>query len=131
LFNRNGKQLTTHFFSPNPFEANTDPTQIGDRMIRATWQDSRDTSRVWARSSQNSTDSGFVARDAIAWLLLEVVGAQKGPTGGDTLTPTHFVQRVNTVGGLAPSTGCGSTHDIGNQAFVPYEADYFFYREAH
>ncbi len=131
LFNENGKQLITHFFSPNPFEANVDPTVIGNRQIRVTWQDSRDSSSVWAKLDQSATfatDPAFVAPDAVAWLLLEVKGTLNGPTGGDTLTPTKFIQRVHTVKGLAPSTGCTSPGDIGNQAFVPYEADYIFFK---
>ncbi|HYR83091.1 MAG TPA: DUF3455 domain-containing protein [Terriglobia bacterium] len=132
LFRDNDKQLTTHFFSPNPFEANTDPKVVGDRTIRATWEDSRDTSTVWAKVNpgQSSTDPAFVASGAVAWVLLEVVGAQEGPTGGDTLTATKFIQRLNTSGGLAPSRGCASLADVGNQAFVPYTADYFFYKRS-
>ena len=132
LFNENGKQLTTHFFSPNPFEANIDPTVIGNFQIRVTWQDSRDSSSVWAKldkSATFATDPTFVAPDAVAWLKLEVTGTLNGPTGGDTFKPTKFVQRVHTVRGLAPSTGCTSPSDIGNEAFVPYEADYFFYKQ--
>ena len=60
-----------------------------------------------------------------------MVGAQDGPTGGDTLTATKFIQRLNTSGGIAPSTGCTSSANVGNQAFVPYTADYFFYVDAH
>jgi hypothetical protein len=130
LFNDNGKQLPTHFFSPNPFEANTDPTVVGDHMIRATWQHSRDSSAVWA---ELAAPPAFVTPDAIPWLLLQVPpdgGVQDGPTGGDTLTKTTFIQRVNTFGGVAPSTGCNLRTDVGNQAFVPYEADYFFYTDA-
>jgi len=56
-----------------------------------------------------------------------VVKVLDGPTGGDTLTKTTFVQRLNTRGALAPSTGCASPSNVGNQAFVPYTADYFFY----
>jgi hypothetical protein len=56
-----------------------------------------------------------------------VTGAQDGPTGGDTLTNTTFIQRVNTEGGLAPSTGCAQLADVGKQAFMPYRADYVFY----
>ena len=63
-------------------------------------------------------------------LLLQVVGAQDGPTGGDTLSETTFIQRLNTSGGAAPSTGCTSPTDVGKQAFVPYTADYFFYKKA-
>jgi len=67
--------------------------------------------------------------DDIAWLKLEVVGRRVGPTGGDTLFGTTFVQRLNTEGGLAPVTGCDNPQDIGRKAFIPYTADYFFYRQ--
>jgi hypothetical protein len=70
----------------------------------------------------SSSNPGFVAQGAIAWLLLKVVGAQDGPTGGDTLTATTFIQRLNTSGGIAPSTGCASPTDVGNEAFMPYTA---------
>jgi hypothetical protein len=45
------------------------------------------------------------------------------------LTATTFIQRLNTSGGLAPSMGCTSTADLGNQAFVPYSADYFSFKK--
>jgi hypothetical protein len=35
---------------------------------------------------------------------------------------------VHTSGGIAPSTGCALSADIGKREFVPYEADYFFYQ---
>lgn len=134
LFDDDFMQLTTHFFSPNPQEVNTDPTTVGHRVIRATWQDSRDSSAVWAKvedpTKNSSTDPHFVAPGAIAWLLLTAVGGQTGPTGGDRLANTTFVQRLNTHGGVAPSTGCASPTDVGKQAFVPYTADYFFYQKA-
>jgi len=128
LFGDTGEQVITHYFSPNPFEPNTDPRVVADGMIRATWQH-RDTSTVWAKLHQ---PNGAVTVDptAIAWLLLDVVGARNGPTGGDKLTETTFIQRLNTTGGLAPFTGCSSLTDVGNQAFVPYTADYFFYKMA-
>ena len=132
LFSDDGKQITTHFFSPNPFEHNTNPAVSAAGMIRATWQHSRDTSAVWGqvKPGNSSSDPGFVAPNAIAWLLVTVVGGQDGPTGGDTLTETTFIQRLNTSGGVAPSTGCTSSTDVGNLAFVPYTADYFFYKKA-
>ncbi len=122
LFNEHHKQLITHFFSPNPDE--------DGNPIRATWQHSRDTSTVWAKVATDgvSTDPNFVATGAVAWLLLEKVGVQEGPGGGDTLTVTTDVQRLNTSGGVAPSTGCSQATDVGSKAFVPYTADYFFYR---
>ncbi len=121
LFDDHEKQIITHYFSPN-----LSPIQLEIRgTIRATWQDSKDTSTVWAKLHQNG--AATVDPNAIPWLLLDVVGAQDGPTGGDTLTDTTFVQRLNTSGGLAPS-GCDSLADVGKEAFVPYTADYFFYK---
>ena len=133
LFGEDGGQVITHDFTPNPFEPNTDPKVVADGMIRATWQH-RDTSRVWAKAHGTDLDGrkGVVTPDtsAIPWVLLDKVGVLKGPTGGDTLFKTTFVQRLNTTGGLAPTTGCSSLTDVGNFAFVPYTADYFFYQKA-
>jgi hypothetical protein len=127
LFNRADKQSITHFFGPNPDESdvNTDPRVVAKGAIRAAWQ-ARDTSTVWAKVAPLSRPV-VVRPDSVPWLLLEAVGVQEGPTGGDTLTPTTFIQRVNTVAGLAPSTGCSQSADVGKKAFVPYTADYFFY----
>ena len=128
LFTDNDRQVITHFFSPNPFENNTNPRVMAAGTIRATWQHSRDTSTVWAMAIANSSDAAFVAPDALPWLLLDVVGAQDGPTGGDRLTSTAFIQRLNTVGGIAPSIGCAEKTDVGKRASVPYTADYIFYK---
>jgi hypothetical protein len=131
LLDDDGGQLTTHFFSPNPIEHNTNPAVVATGTIRATWQHSRDTSSVWAKvatADDASTDPRFVAQNSVAWLKLTAVGTGVGPDGGDTLAKTTFVQRLNTKGGVAPSTGCASATDIGRLAFMPYTADYFFYR---
>jgi hypothetical protein len=44
------------------------------------------------------------------------------------LTKGPGVIRWKRLGALAPSTGCDIPKDIGHQAFVPYTADYFFYK---
>jgi hypothetical protein len=129
LFNGHDRQLITHYFSPNPEEANTDPRVDGNLMIRATWQH-LDTSTIWAKVHQNPTGSAIVDADSIAWLLLDVVGHLDGPNGGATLSQTQFVQRVNTIGGNPPKTGCSSSADVGKEAFVHYKADYFFWKKA-
>jgi hypothetical protein len=132
------RQVIHHFFSPNPFELNTDPTVVTPApgtpgLIRATWQHSRDSSTVWAfatpATTLTSADSPLVEQGAVAWLLLKASGTQDGPAGGHTLSETTFVQRLNTHGGVAPLTGCASATDVGNEAFVPYTADYFFYKK--
>jgi hypothetical protein len=129
LFNDDDKQVTTHFFSPNPSEPNTNPALSAVGLIRPTWQ-ARDSSTVWGVVKQGnaSTDPAFVAPNAVAWVKVTKTGTEEGPTGGATLANTTFVQRLNTAGGVAPSTGCTSSADIGHLAFVPYTADYFFYR---
>jgi hypothetical protein len=122
LFDNPARRVVNHFFSPNPVEGGT---------IRATWQSTRDSSVFWGAVTKSATfltDPGFVAPDAIAWLLLSQAGVLEGVGGGNTLSVATFVQRVNTVGGLAPSTGCNSPADIGHTAFVPYEADYVFFK---
>lgn len=128
LSGEDGGQLITHYFSPNPDEPNTDPKVVADGAIRATWQ-YKDTSTIWAKL-HGSNGSVTVDKDAIAWLLLDVVGHRDGPTGGDKLSKATFVQRLNTTGGLPPSTGCSSLTDLGNTAFSKYTADYFFYMPA-
>jgi hypothetical protein len=118
-------QIITHFFSPNP-----DPLDQG--AIRATWQSSLDTSIVWAAAVDGgvSTDENFVKFGAVPWVLLEKKGTQRGPTGGENLSQTTFVQRLNTDGGVAPKFGCSLPEHVGTTAFVPYTADYFFYKKS-
>jgi len=123
LFDNPARRVVNHFFSPNPVEGGT---------IRATWQSTRDSSVFWGKAAADNvatfqTDPDFVAPDAIAWVLLSRAGVLDGVGGGNTLSKATFVQRVNTVGGLAPSIGCNSPADILHTAFVPYEADYVFY----
>ena len=113
--------LLNYFFSPNPVEGGT---------IRATWQSTRNSSVFWGKlvhAATFATDPDFVAQDAIAWLLLSQAGVLEGSGNGEDLAVASFVQRINTVGGPAPSVGCNSPADIGKKAFVPYEADYVFY----
>ncbi len=89
LFDANNKQNITHFLSPNPFEV--------DSPARATWQDSKDTSTNWAKdpSVMGNVLSFSVNPNAIPWLRL-LVDPQDGPTGGDNLSETTYIHRVNT-----------------------------------
>jgi hypothetical protein len=119
VFNGAGEQLLTHFLGTTPYSL----------LLNPAWQHSRDSSIVWGQVLSSSSDPAFVAPGAIPWLLLEVAVVGDGPTGGDKLLPARFIQRVNTVDGLAPSTGCATPQDIATRVLVPYEADYFFFRE--
>jgi hypothetical protein len=113
------EQILTHFQSKNPFQ--------GD-VIHATWQHSRDSSAVWAKKYEGSSDPNFVAPDAIEWLLLEATGTQVGPTGGVKLSGTKFIQRVNTVGGIKPPASECTAATVNTRKLVSYEADYYFYQ---
>src|SRR5262245_53874823 len=62
--------------------------------------------------------------DAIPWLLLEAVHTE-GPGIFHRVT---FIQRLYTVGGLAPADP-GTVP--GEEARKPYTAEYFFYRADH
>jgi hypothetical protein len=86
---------------------------------------------VWAQKEHfitAGTDRSCPNNGAIDCLLLQVIGSAEGPTGGKSLTKTTFIQRLNTNGGSAPTTGCALSGDVGKQALVPYSADYFFFR---
>lgn len=121
LFDGEMDQVMTHYLSPNPQEAGT---------ARATWRHSGDTSTVWAMAVETSSDPAFVAPGAIPWLKLKVVGAMNGPGHGRAIAATAFIQRVNTVGGVAPMSGCAVPTDVGKRTMVPYATDYVFYRAA-
>ena len=122
LFSDTDEQVITHFFSPNP---------VAPAEFLPTWQHSADTSAVWVKAAATPyTGSDFVEPGAVAWLLLKVVTAVGGPTGGEALTATTYIHRLNTSGGIAPATGCSRPRDLGRKAFVPYTADYYFYRDS-
>jgi hypothetical protein len=62
---------------------------------------------------------------AIPWLLLSA----RATAGSGKLTATTSIQRLQTVGGAAPSVGCNAAN-AGKVAKVPYTANYYFYRAA-
>jgi hypothetical protein len=118
VFDENGQQILTHFLSPNP----------ENNALQATWQHSRDSSVVWATKLRGSTDANYVAPGAIEWLLLDVTGAQVGPSGGVKVSTANQIQRVNTVGGVKPPASECTSATLTNRRYVPYEADYYFYQ---
>ncbi len=102
LFNSRGEVVGSHFAGP-------------------TWQ-GHDGSAVvgTVRERGDSPDAG-----AIPWLLLE---AKEHAGSGAFSTITH-IQRLDTVGGVAPTEGCDEAH-AGEEVRAPYEATYAFYYPA-
>ena len=99
--------------------------QIGSHYAGPTWE--------WADGSTvkaSRVDGVTVDPTAIPWLLLRASPGSEGPTGGDRLVPTTFIQRVNTTGGIAPAAALCNAATVGSQADVPYTADYLFFRQS-
>src|SRR6266567_2898524 len=118
-------QIITHFQSINE---NPKPNVIPPQSGNVTWQSSLDSSRVWMVKKKGIDPSSDIAScphtGSIQCLLLQSVGNLKGPTGGNLLANTTFIQRLNTSGGAVPTTAC----TVGQTQLVPYTADYFFFR---
>ncbi len=91
---------------------------VGSHYAGPTWE-SISGSKVVGKRVQGAT----VDPTAIPWLLL-VATATDGP---GVLANTTYIQRVNTVGGLAPAAPGAAVGDI---ARVPYSAEYYFFRMA-
>jgi hypothetical protein len=60
--------------------------------------------------------------NAVPWLLLKAATNQ----GSGTFARVTYIQRVDTVGGLAPAAGCDKSH-AGTEASTEYQATYYFY----
>ena len=93
--------------------------QVGTHYAGPTWE-SNSGGKVVATRLEGCTPDPT----AIPWLLLQMVSSQ-GPGIFDRVT---YIQRVNTSGGLAP-TDPGQF--VGEEADVPYAAEYYFYRAQH
>jgi hypothetical protein len=89
---------------------------VGTHYAGPTWE-SNSRSKVVGTVLDRCTTS----TSAIPWLSLTVVSSN-GPGIFDGVT---FIQRVNTVGGIAPATA-GTF--VGETVNVPYTAEYYFYR---
>ena len=71
---------------------------------------------------QSKASSAAPSTDAVTWLLLTVTSH----SGAGGMSAMEAVQRVNTVGGVAPSSPACSAETSGQSSRVPYTADYVF-----
>jgi hypothetical protein len=99
LFDKDGKLFGKHFAGPS-WEA-TDGSRVTGKAV----------------ASVPSPDA-----DSIPWLLVSIISHD----GNGVLSRATTIQRLNTKGGKAPSTGCDSDH-VNQDVRVPYFADYLFY----
>jgi hypothetical protein len=91
--------------------------EVGTHYAGPTWESNSGSKVVGQRIAGCTPDA-----TAIPWLLLQAVTAE-GPGIFHRVT---CVQRVNTVGGVAPAAP-GTV--IGEEKQVPYTAEYVFYRK--
>ena len=90
--------------------------QVGTHYAGPTWESNSGSKVVETRVDGCTPDP-----TAIQWLLLRTVSQE----GSGIFSDVTYVQRVNTVGGLAPAAP-GTL--VGEEREVPYTAEYIFYR---
>lgn len=90
----------------------------GTHYAGPTWEFIDGSSVVGSKVAAATVDA-----TAIPWLLLKAVSHD----GDGRMAEVTYVQRLETVGGVAPATGCDVAHD-GTIANVDYTATYAFYR---
>jgi len=104
------------FVAPEAVLYDSEGNVVGIHYAGPTWETVSGSKVVATRVAGVTVDA-----NSIPWLLLQANTAQ----GPGVLAETTYVQRVNTVGGIAPSTP--GTAD-GQIARVSYTAEYYFYQ---
>ena len=89
--------------------------KIADHFAGPTWQSNSGSKVVGTVADRCTPDEA-----SIAWLALNAVA-----DGAGLFANVNFIQRLYTVGGNPPSAP-GTT--IGQEARIPYSADYLFYK---
>ena len=108
------------FVAPEADLFDTSGKKIGKHYAGPHWE-STDGSKVAGTVKEQAAAP---QADAIAWLLL--VTKSVGTQG--SFSRITSIQRVNTVGGVAPKTAC-SQSTVGTSGRVPYTADYYFFTD--
>ena len=96
--------------------------QVGSHFAGPSWKIGRDGSAVVGRKA---AEAPAPVSGAIPWLLIETT-SKTGP-GGGLLESASYIQRVDTLGGVAPTGGCDAA-GAGREIAVPYAATYLYFR---
>lgn len=105
------------FKAPEAVLFDNDGNVVGIHYAGPTWETSSGSFVKAVRVNGVTVDP-----TAIQWLLLKATVS----SGPGVLDGTTFIQRVNTVGGVAPASAAGA--QIGEELRVPYTTEYYFYR---
>ena len=109
-------QFVWKFFAPDATLVNSGGKAFIHHFGGPTWQSLMDGSAVVGTLSKAQSPDP----NSIAWLLLKAASN----SGNGSLSEVTFIQRINTVGGLAPREAPTSA---GLEVKVPYTATYVFF----
>jgi hypothetical protein len=93
--------------------------EVGTHFAGPTWAVTADGSQIVGKKAAEAPSP---TAGSIPWLLIMATSTTPG-----MMAPVSHVQRVDTVGGLAPTEGCDAAR-VGNEVAVGYTATYLFYR---
>lgn len=95
-----------------------DQALVGSHGAGPSWA-YKDGSSVKAKVIQKSSTTD---KSSVPLLLLEATGHK----GDGLMAKATYIQRINTLGGVAPLSDCNANH-LGSEKRVFYSADYVFY----
>jgi hypothetical protein len=104
LSDRSGKDVARHYAGPT-WEAEDGSKVVGDVVART-----------------DAPGAAAPAPNGIQWLLLKA----KSNTGKGVFAKVQSIQRLHTIGGLAPQDSCDASR-ADQRTRVAYSADYYFY----
>jgi hypothetical protein len=106
------------FAGPTAVLSDKSGTAVGKYYAGPTWE-SNDGSKVTGKQVA-------IAPGAPAAIPLQLVKANPS-NGNGAMTEITYIQRLNTIGGIAPTDSC-SQANVGEKKLVKYQADYLFYK---
>ncbi|GGX12371.1 DUF3455 domain-containing protein [Undibacterium macrobrachii] len=109
------------FTGPNALLSDKNGMVVGRYYGGPTWE-SNDGSKISGKQIATAPASPT----AIPLQLVKVDTLLDGTNSG-MLTGITYIQRLNTVGGIAPTESC-SIDNLGAKVLVKYQADYLFYK---
>ncbi len=108
------------FAGPNAKLLDANKKEVGKYYGGPTWE-SNDGSKVTGKQLA-------VAPGAAGSIPLQLVQANPS-TGKGAMSDVTYIQRLKTVGGVAPATPACAAANVGAKTTVPYQADYVFFKK--
>jgi hypothetical protein len=119
IFRWNGTGWTSVAPDAKLYQDEGDNGEMGIHYAGPTWESVSGSKVIGAVVDRCTPDP-----NSIPWLLLKAVSSD----GPGIFNGVTYIQRVNTVGGVAPAV---PGNFVGDVVEVPYAAEYYFYRAHH